>query len=167
MGLWAPWTPKAAANCTINRTAAKAPVMVWVHGGANVFGSGSKPAYDGSAFARDGVILVAFNYRFPNNTPALLHQSTSTWRALYDGPAPDDLRPAFGLRRMSDVITSAAASMGIDTATLNTISSRLTNDGLMRRVESIGRMGLQKYKVVVVARRQNDGSLSYLARTEE
>jgi para-nitrobenzyl esterase len=45
------------------KTAAKAPVMVWVHGGANVFGSGSKPAYDGSAFARDGVILVAFNYR--------------------------------------------------------------------------------------------------------
>lgn len=39
-------------------------------------------------------------------------QSTSTWRALYDGPAPDDLRPAFGLRRMSDVITSAAASIG-------------------------------------------------------
>ncbi|MFG1287868.1 phosphoribosyltransferase-like protein [Xanthobacter versatilis] len=57
--------------------------------------------------------LVAFNYRLPNNTPALLHQSTSTWRALYDGPAPDDLRPAFGLRRMSDVITSAAVSMGV------------------------------------------------------
>jgi hypothetical protein len=57
--------------------------------------------------------LVAFNYRLPNNTPALLHQSTNTWRALYDGPAPDDLRPAFGLRRMSDVITSAAASMGV------------------------------------------------------
>ncbi|HEX4496546.1 MAG TPA: carboxylesterase family protein [Thermoanaerobaculia bacterium] len=45
------------------KAAGKAPVMVWVHGGANVFGAGSKPAYDGSAFARDGVILVAFNYR--------------------------------------------------------------------------------------------------------
>lgn len=57
--------------------------------------------------------LIAFNYRLPNNTPALLHQSTSTWHALYDGPAPDDLRPAFGLRRMSDVIAFAATNMGI------------------------------------------------------
>jgi para-nitrobenzyl esterase len=45
------------------KEASKAPVMVWVHGGANVLGAGSKPAYDGSAFARDGVVLVAFNYR--------------------------------------------------------------------------------------------------------
>lgn len=39
------------------------PVMVWLHGGGNTQGSGSKPAYDGSAFARDGVLLVAINYR--------------------------------------------------------------------------------------------------------
>ena len=45
------------------REANKAPVMVWVHGGANVVGASSKPGYDGSAFARDGVVLVAFNYR--------------------------------------------------------------------------------------------------------
>ncbi len=41
----------------------RAPVMVWVHGGANIQGSGSKAVYDGSAFARDGVVLVAINYR--------------------------------------------------------------------------------------------------------
>jgi para-nitrobenzyl esterase len=41
--------------------AKKAPVMVWIHGGANVAGTGS--VYDGSAFARDGVVLVAINYR--------------------------------------------------------------------------------------------------------
>lgn len=39
------------------------PVMVWIHGGAHRVGSGSAPFYDGSAFARDGVILVTFNYR--------------------------------------------------------------------------------------------------------
>jgi para-nitrobenzyl esterase len=40
---------------------AKLPVMVWVHGGAFIFGSGS--AYDGSQFARQGVIVVTVNYR--------------------------------------------------------------------------------------------------------
>jgi len=41
----------------------KAPVMVWIHGGAFRIGSGSSPIYDGAAFARDGVILVSLNYR--------------------------------------------------------------------------------------------------------
>ncbi|WP_374397465.1 carboxylesterase/lipase family protein [Sphingopyxis sp.] len=40
-----------------------APVMLWIHGGANLFGSGSEPYYDGSAFARRGVVLVTINYR--------------------------------------------------------------------------------------------------------
>jgi para-nitrobenzyl esterase len=39
------------------------PVMVWVHGGAFVRGANSLPTYDGSRFARDGVVLVAINYR--------------------------------------------------------------------------------------------------------
>lgn len=43
--------------------AKRAPVMVWLYGGGNVLGSSSLGAYDGSAFARDGVILVAVNYR--------------------------------------------------------------------------------------------------------
>lgn len=34
------------------------PVMLWIHGGAHRFGAGSLPYYDGTAFARDGVILV-------------------------------------------------------------------------------------------------------------
>jgi para-nitrobenzyl esterase len=43
--------------------ARNAPVMVWIHGGAHRFGASSGPIYDGSAFARDGVILVSINYR--------------------------------------------------------------------------------------------------------
>jgi para-nitrobenzyl esterase len=39
------------------------PVLVWIHGGAFVNGSGSVPVYDGSAFARDGVVAVTVNYR--------------------------------------------------------------------------------------------------------
>ncbi len=42
---------------------AKLPVMVWIHGGAFVFGSGSQPDFSGEKFARQGVILVTFNYR--------------------------------------------------------------------------------------------------------
>ena len=51
------WRPSAAA------TAARLPVMVWIHGGAFVFGSGSWPGSSGVQFARQGVILVTFNYR--------------------------------------------------------------------------------------------------------
>jgi para-nitrobenzyl esterase len=40
---------------------AKLPVMVWIHGGAFIFGSGS--AYDGTHFAQQGVIVVTVNYR--------------------------------------------------------------------------------------------------------
>src|SRR4051795_10272712 len=49
------WTPDPGA--------AGLPVMVWIHGGAFVNGSSAVPVYDGSAFARDGVVLVSVNYR--------------------------------------------------------------------------------------------------------
>ena len=39
------------------------PVLVWVHGGGFVNGSGSSPWYDGSALARRGVVVVSINYR--------------------------------------------------------------------------------------------------------
>ncbi|MGB1610124.1 MAG: carboxylesterase family protein, partial [Ilumatobacteraceae bacterium] len=43
---------------------ARLPVMVWIHGGAFVNGSGSLPWYDGSALARRyGVVVVTVNYR--------------------------------------------------------------------------------------------------------
>lgn len=44
------WAPKNAKN---------AAVMVWL----NPLGASSQPVFDGTAFARDGVILVTFNYR--------------------------------------------------------------------------------------------------------
>ena len=45
------------------KTPQRAPVMVWFHGGSGRMGAGSLPYYDGSAFARDGVVLVTVNYR--------------------------------------------------------------------------------------------------------
>ena len=43
---------------------ARRPVMVWIHGGAFIFGSGSSPLYDGAPFVDGGdVVLVTINYR--------------------------------------------------------------------------------------------------------
>ncbi|MGY1994455.1 carboxylesterase/lipase family protein [Mycolicibacterium fortuitum] len=43
--------------------ARRRPVMVFVHGGGFVAGSTHSPLYDGTAFARDGVVLVTVTYR--------------------------------------------------------------------------------------------------------
>jgi para-nitrobenzyl esterase len=51
------WRPAAAASD------AQLPVMMWIHGGAFVFGSGSSPDFSGVQFAKQGVILITFNYR--------------------------------------------------------------------------------------------------------
>lgn len=43
---------------------AKRPVLVWIHGGAYVTGSGSTPWYDGQRFAANhDVVVVTINYR--------------------------------------------------------------------------------------------------------
>ncbi len=39
------------------------PVMVWIYGGGLSYGSAAWPWYDGAAFARQGIVLVSFNYR--------------------------------------------------------------------------------------------------------
>ena len=50
------WTTKLDHN-------AKQPVMLWIHGGGFVNGSGSADLYDGSQLAKRGVVLVSINYR--------------------------------------------------------------------------------------------------------
>lgn len=42
---------------------ASLPVLVWIHGGGFVGGGTSIPWYDGSAFARQGIVVVSMNYR--------------------------------------------------------------------------------------------------------
>jgi para-nitrobenzyl esterase len=49
------WTPDPGSGSL--------PVMVWIHGGAFMRGSGALPTYDGARFARDGVVCVTINYR--------------------------------------------------------------------------------------------------------
>ena len=50
------WTPHAEPG-------ARLPVMVWLHGGALIFGAGGLPLYDGASLARQGVVIVTVNYR--------------------------------------------------------------------------------------------------------
>jgi para-nitrobenzyl esterase len=51
------WTPASASEQS------KLPVLVWIHGGAFANGSGAVPTYDGTRFARDGIVCVTINYR--------------------------------------------------------------------------------------------------------
>ena len=52
------WAPSSAESGDTK------PVMVWVHGGAYIFGSGSQPLYDGHNLASRGdVVVVTLNYR--------------------------------------------------------------------------------------------------------
>jgi len=50
-------------DVTAPANARNAPVMVWIHGGTLIWGSGHSPMYDGREFARRGVVLVSINYR--------------------------------------------------------------------------------------------------------
>jgi para-nitrobenzyl esterase len=54
LNVWAPSKPKSD----------KLPILVWVHGGGYVLGSGGDPAYDGHNLSEArGVIVVSINYR--------------------------------------------------------------------------------------------------------
>ncbi len=62
--------PEMSEDCltlnvwTVGLDDARRPVMVWIHGGSFLSGSGRAPWYDGSAFALNGeVVVVTINYR--------------------------------------------------------------------------------------------------------
>lgn len=50
------WTPTEDEN-------AKLPVIVWIHGGGYMAGFGHEIEFDGTAYARQNVLLVTLNYR--------------------------------------------------------------------------------------------------------
>ncbi|HEX2263612.1 MAG TPA: carboxylesterase family protein [Pseudonocardiaceae bacterium] len=43
--------------------AARLPVLVWIYGGAYISGSSGDPGYDAALIAREGLVVVTFNYR--------------------------------------------------------------------------------------------------------
>lgn len=54
MNVWRP------ANVAAGK---KLPVMVWIYGGGFVNGGSSPPTYSGAELARQGIMVVSFNYR--------------------------------------------------------------------------------------------------------
>ena len=49
------WSPDLGSS--------RQPVMVWIPGGQFAHGTGAMSCYDGSRFARDGIVCVTINYR--------------------------------------------------------------------------------------------------------
>jgi para-nitrobenzyl esterase len=66
------------------------PVMVWLHGGSNVVGSGTESTYNGVSLTRHGVVLVTLNYRLgamgffshPELTAKSAHHSSGNYGLL-------------------------------------------------------------------------------------
>jgi len=66
------------------------PVMVWIHGGGYMLGSGREPQYDGASLASKGVVLVTINYRLgplgflahPNLTAEAPYHSSGNYGIL-------------------------------------------------------------------------------------
>jgi para-nitrobenzyl esterase len=63
------------------------PVMVWIHGGGFVNGSGTADLYDGTAIARQGVVVVTLNYRLGRfgffAHPVITAETPATYLANY------------------------------------------------------------------------------------
>ncbi|MNF55916.1 Carboxylesterase [compost metagenome] len=75
------WTPATATKKS------KLPVMVWIHGGGFVGGSGGGNDFTGAAFAKQDVILVSFNYRLGRlgffAFPALSKENPNEYKGNY------------------------------------------------------------------------------------
>jgi para-nitrobenzyl esterase len=65
------------------------PVMVWIHGGGFVVGSGSEPRYDGANLAAKGIVVVTLNHRL-NALGFLAHPELT-------GESPDGASGNYGM----------------------------------------------------------------------
>jgi para-nitrobenzyl esterase len=63
LNVWTPALPGAPGSARQTRQTPPRPVLVFLHGGAFVEGSGSVAVYDGEALARKGIVAVTINYR--------------------------------------------------------------------------------------------------------
>ncbi|GAA1455305.1 carboxylesterase/lipase family protein [Nocardiopsis tropica] len=65
----APWNARMSPDClsltvwSAAREGDRAPVLVWIHGGAYIVGASSEAAYDGTGLAESGLVVVGVNYR--------------------------------------------------------------------------------------------------------
>lgn len=118
------WTPDLGGRL---------PVLVWIHGGAFVNGSGAVTAYDGSRFARGGVVCVTINYRLGAEGFLLLDGAPANRGLLDQVAALEWIRAeiaAFG--GDPDAVTIAGESAGA--MSVATLTAMPAARGLFRRV---------------------------------
>jgi para-nitrobenzyl esterase len=157
LGGWVPGEEYLTASVWTPSTSGRAPVLVWVHGGAFLAGSGDAPAFDGSAFARDGVVVVTLNYRL----------GVPGWLSIPG--APDNrgvLDVIAALRWVRENIAAFGGdpdqvTVGGQSAGGMIVSTLLTEpgaDGLFRRAisQSGGLHGLDTERAVATGRRLAD-----------
>ncbi|MFV8054665.1 carboxylesterase/lipase family protein [Mycobacterium sp. 48b] len=114
---------------------ARLPVLVWIHGGGFVTGTGSTTVFDGTAFARSGIVVVTINYRL----------GVEGFLDLPDAPSNRGLRDQLAALRWvrenisafggdPDLITIAGQSAGA--MSVLTLTSSPHSKGLFRRAIS-------------------------------
>lgn len=110
------WTPRSDES--------RRPVLVWIHGGAYLTGTGAMPWYDGNALAARGdVVVVSINYRLgalgflgDRNLGALDMLSALRWvrRNIADfGGDPDNVT-AFGESAGGSAVVALLAAPAAD-----------------------------------------------------
>ena len=76
-----------------------------------------------------------------------------------------------GLARTADdsrmSVSQAMQMLNVGADRYSTVSQILTDQYSTRVAESIGRVGLQQVKLILIGRRQDDGSITFLGRYEE
>lgn len=119
------WTPQGETSGL--------PVLVWIHGGAFANGSGAVSIYDGTNFARDGVICVTINYRLGADGFLYTGEGTTNFGILDQIAALEWVRDniaAFG-GDSSNVTIAGESAGGMSVTTLLSLPQ---TKGLFRRV---------------------------------
>ena len=112
--------------------------------------------------------LIAFSYRIPNNTPAIIHASGGGWKALFTGSVPQDMQAAFTALTLEERIANAAEETGVvlttditvDDASVVLLLSAIRGqwrDGA--EIELAERTGLTEPEIRAAKRRADDQGL--------
>ncbi|WP_170150047.1 carboxylesterase/lipase family protein [Kushneria sinocarnis] len=112
------------------------PVMVWIHGGGYVNGGSASPVYDGSAFARDGVVLVSLNYRL-GRFGFFAHPALSA-----DGDAPGGNYALMDQLAALEWVQRNIAQFGGDPANVTIVGESAGGDAVLNLAASPAAEGL-------------------------
>ncbi len=147
-------------------TGAKAlPVMVWIHGGGLVNGSASAKLYDGSALARQGVVVVTLNYRLGRfgffAHPALTAETKGAGEPLANYGLMDQIAALQWVRRNisafgGDPSTVTVFGESAGGASVNRLMMAKSARGLFQRAISESGLGAEHGQTLAEA--EADGS---------